>query len=408
MESRSQLEKERIVIGIDLHPDSFAAAAFKGSSASNAKLLFQHTKQKCEIWEKWLEKYVPVSGIIVMEAGCNSFEFAAIAEKLGIKSIILESQAVGKIAKNICKTDLKDATKLAMIYFTGLAERVWQPDEIPRIRREIFSAYQRGVRDCTRASNRIKGFLCGRKVRLKKGMALKHIKARKYICSAYNWSEEQKFLLLEMFEDYDNAHKRRLKLHQRIGKTVLENPQMNQLMRLCGIRLISAYAIIAAIGDVNRFANPKKLVSYFGLAPSIKQSGNSCRRGGIRANGRRSVKAILTQASYSVLKSKNESGNKLKEWALKLKARRHIHLAVSAIARKLTVAIWYTLKGFAPEILDAEKELKAKLKRITEELTENFIKKLGYKTLKQFRDECLGVILSHKFLSDPWKNIHIE
>lgn len=401
MEARSQLEKERIVIGVDLHPDSFAAAAFSGSNATDAKLLFQHTRQNCEIWEKWLKKYVPIGTIIVMEAGSNSFEFAKIAEKLGIKTVILESQAVGKIAKNICKTDLKDATKLVKVYLTGLAESIWQPDEITRVRREILSAYHRAVRDCTRTNNRIKCFLCGRKVRLKKGMRLKQKQAREYIWTVYNWSEEQKFLLREMFEDFDNARARRLKLHQQIGKTVLENPQMNQLMRLCGIRLISAYAIIAAIGDVNRFADPKKLVSYFGLAPSIKQSGNSFKRGGIKGGGRRTIKSILTQAAYSILKSKNESGQKLKEWALKLKARRHIHLAISAIARKLTVAIWYTLKGFAPEILDAEKELKTKLKKVTEELTEEFIKKLGYKNTREFRDKYLEIILSHKFLFEP-------
>jgi len=113
---------------------------------------------------------------------------------------------------------------------------------------------------------------------------------------------------------------------------------------------------------------------------------------------------VLTQAAYSVLKSKNESGKKLKEWALKLKARKHLHLVISAIARKITVAVWYALKGFIPEILDAEKELNAKLKKVAEELSEPFIKKLGYKDVNAFREEYLLVLLSNKALSPPNRN----
>jgi len=165
-----------------------------------------------------------------------------------------------------------------------------------------------------------------------------------------------------MFEDFDNASGRRIAFYQQIGKNVMESPLMGRLMRLCGIRLISAYAILASIGDINRFECPKELVSYFGLAPRVRQSGLSTRTGGVGDEGRRDVRAVLTQAAYSVLKSKNESGKKLKEWALKLKARKHLHLVISAIARKIAVAVWYALKGFIPEILDAEKELNAKLK----------------------------------------------
>ena len=39
--------------------------------------------------------------------------------------------------------------------------------------------------------------------------------------------------------------------------------------------------IEAVVGDITRFANPKKLVAYLGLAPSVADSGLSIRgRGG--------------------------------------------------------------------------------------------------------------------------------
>jgi transposase len=332
-----------------------------------------------------------------MEAGSNSFELAAIAEKLGVKSVILNSFAVGRISKSVCKNDKKDAIKLARVYFSGLADNVWQPDEITRVRREILSGYLQAVKDATRCCNRIKAYLTGRRIRLAKGMHLRKETTRKHIATCYDWSEDQMFLLKQMFRNYDSASEKRLEFHQHMGKTVLENPLMNRLMNLCGIRLISAYAIIAVIGDINRFDNPKKLTSYLGFAPAVRQSGSSSRNLGVRGSGRRDVKAVLAQAAHSILRSKNESGKKIREWGVKIKMRKNQHIAVCAIARKLAVAVWYAMKGYLPDILDAEAEIKRKLGRISLELGRDYIKEtMGFKTVKEFTEKNMHAILFYK------------
>jgi transposase len=42
-------------------------------------------------------------------------------------------------------------------------------------------------------------------------------------------------------------------------------------MTIPGIHMFVALAIKAAVGDVERFARPQKLVSYIGLNPSVRQ-----------------------------------------------------------------------------------------------------------------------------------------
>ncbi len=37
----------------------------------------------------------------------------------------------------------------------------------------------------------------------------------------------------------------------------------------------TAIGLVSAIGPIDRFRSPKKLVSYFGLNPRVTQSGNS-------------------------------------------------------------------------------------------------------------------------------------
>jgi hypothetical protein len=46
------------VIGLDMHPDSFTAAALEGKTAMDAQVLWVHDNQPQQRLEKWLEKHV--------------------------------------------------------------------------------------------------------------------------------------------------------------------------------------------------------------------------------------------------------------------------------------------------------------------------------------------------------------
>ncbi|MDD5599901.1 MAG: transposase, partial [Victivallaceae bacterium] len=44
-----------------------------------------------------------------------------------------------------------------------------------------------------------------------------------------------------------------------------KDPLMHGLMQLCGIRVLTAFALVVSRGNIERFDTPKKLVSYIGL-----------------------------------------------------------------------------------------------------------------------------------------------
>jgi Transposase IS116/IS110/IS902 family len=52
-----------------------------------------------------------------------------------------------------------------------------------------------------------------------------------------------------------------------------------------GVGWVLAYTIASEIGDVRRFASPKKLAGYTGLCPLVRQSGGKDRRGPLAKNG---------------------------------------------------------------------------------------------------------------------------
>ncbi|WP_287307181.1 transposase [Mesorhizobium sp.] len=61
-------------------------------------------------------------------------------------------------------------------------------------------------------------------------------------------------------------------LDREIAETTLDDPAIRRLLTT-GVNLAVAAGLMAAIGDIARFKSPQKLVSYFGLAPRVHQSG---------------------------------------------------------------------------------------------------------------------------------------
>lgn len=388
-------EASKFIVGVDMHPDSFAGAAFAGNNIHECKKQWIHSRVSTSDWEKWLKRHIPIGSVIVMEASCNSFAFAESAESLGYKAVVLESYRIGQISRSYCKNDKEDATKIAKVYLSGLClDSVWCPDQATRHNRELLSLYRKTVKDSTRSKNRLKSFLTGHKIRLKGNTArLTRIETEEYIKKTNKWTERQKLIIGLMCGDVRYYDEKRRNLQKLIISEVLASEIGRKLLTLCGIRAISAFAIISTIGDINRFRNPKKLVAYFGFSPKCHESGNSVRKGGMSKRGRKDVKSLLIQSAQAILRSRNKSGEKIRKWGFSLMFRKDKNVVVAAVARKLTVAIWYLMKGFIPKIMNIDNDIKKKLKKLAEELKLSGIKALGYDKVVDFIEEYSQILL---------------
>src|SRR6266478_5154212 len=127
-----------------------------------------------------------------------------------------------------------------------------------------------------------------------------------------------------------------------MAQEIVTEEALLRLTRLCGINLITLYGV-AAVGDVRRFTQSKKLVAYLGLNPSVSQSGNFQGSGALKRHGRGALRALLIQSGKKLL----EVNNPLQKWGLAVAARRGRNKAAVAVARKLCVAFWHVLMGHA-------------------------------------------------------------
>ena len=111
-------------------------------------------------------------------------------------------------------------------------------------------------------------------------------------------------------------------------------------MTIPGIDMVVALGMLAAVGDVGRFARPQHLVGYLGLNPSVRQSGP-----GPVYHGRITKQAVaMLVACWLSRLGGGKAPGPLRAFFLRISARRGQHVAAVATARKLAVIVWHLLR----------------------------------------------------------------
>ena len=193
-----------------------------------------------------------------------------------------------------------------------------------------------------------------------------------------------------MFNDLWQAEARRTALRRIMAEEVAADPTLLKLVRLFGLHVIGAYALVAVIGDIHRFRTPKKLAAYLGFSPSTNRSGNGNCDGGSVPWGCGEVRRILIQAAKAILRFHKNSP--VWRWGLGLAYRKGRNLAAFAVGRKLVVAVWYLLKGFFSPLTETPPVLLRKLEEIAHEIGTKRLAEIGFKDSGVFRDEKLKIL----------------
>jgi transposase len=194
-----------------------------------------------------------------------------------------------------CKTDKIDAWVLAELSRRDLVPAIWLPTPGVRGERERARWRLHLVGHRTALNNRIHATLmafghpcpvsdlfgaAGR--RLLEGLALPE-----------PWAGDVT-AALRLIEILDGEINDREAALRRLGAHHADVPL---LMSAPGIGWVLGYTIAAEIGDITRFAAPKKMVGYTGLCPSVDQSGRHDRRGELAENGPKYLRWALVEAT---------------------------------------------------------------------------------------------------------------
>ena len=389
------------VIGFDSHPDTFTAALLQGPTPAAAVLEKMFNQVPMAQLANWAKKHTTPHDLFVLEASGNSFQVVRTLAAIERKALVLESCQMGKLKEAHANNDKISAVRIGKAYLAGTAKTVWVPDAKTQERRDWFHAHRKAVKRTTQLRNRLLSYLSDQGVRLAKGTPLtKGTAAQAQLRPLKEWSPRQWQVIEGLLMELRHADEQRDHWRSLIAQEVLADPQLLSIVRLCGVREMVAFALGALIGDIKRFAEPRKLVKYIGLNPAFDHSGQDQWSGGIAGHGRKDLRGLLIESAQAILRSSHP----LAKWGKKLLARKgSVNLAAGAVARKLAVAIWYLLMGRWTPLEEIDERLALKVGKIITSVGPKGLKQLG-KTRQVLRKETFNSLKTGRvYVLDPNK-----
>ena len=342
------------IIALDVHR-SFAQTAIleSGKLRDAGKIDLEYSRLL-----RFARKLKPDDEIVIEATGNTSAIVRVLLPFVG-RVVIANPILVRAIAWAKVKTDKIDAAVLAKLYASGFLPEVWMPDEETEARRRVVAERTQLVSQMTRLKNRIQSVLHANLIPPYKGVLFSQ-RGRAWL-EAQPLAEDQRRVIVRHAGELDRLGAELAEVDKSLAQKALDEPQVKRLMTITGVNATVAMSVLAAIGDIHRFSSPEKLVSYFGLNPRVRQSGDKpAYHGRITKQGRAHARSMLVEAAWVI----SGAPGPLRAFFIRIRDKRGKHVAAVATARKLAVIVWHILTKDEDYTWDRPALLQWKLRKL--------------------------------------------
>jgi transposase len=284
----------RRVIGIDIHR-TFGEVVIWENGLTRHEGRIDMTRTALEGFGRQLKK----TDEVVIEATGNCMAVSRVLSPHVKRVVIANPLQVKAIAHAHVKTDKVDAATLASLHAAGYLPEIWTPDAATeRLRRLVARRYQ-VVRHRTRIKNEVHAILHAHLIPKCPHSDLFNRRGRDWL-ARQPLPDDERAAIARHVRELDRLGEDLAVLDRDIAQDALENEAIQRLLTITGVNLAVAAGLMAAIGSVDRFSSPQKLVSYFGLNPRVRQSGlGAAHHGRISKAGRSHARAMLVEAAWA-------------------------------------------------------------------------------------------------------------
>ena len=238
---------------------------------------------------------------LVYEAGPCGFHLCRRLEAQGLECTVVSPSMMPKRSGDRIKTDRRDAEALARLHRAGELRAIYIPGVDDEAFRDLVRAREDAVTSQSRARHRLKALLLRHGYRYE-GRAAWTFRYRQWLSNVKFPTPAQQIAFQEYIDTIGEAERRVQRLTEQIRELLPEwkrAPVVVALQALRGVSMVTAATLVAEIGDITRFNNPRELMAYLGLVPSEYSSGAKTRRGAITKAGNGHVRRILAEAAWA-------------------------------------------------------------------------------------------------------------
>jgi transposase len=317
-------------IGIDIHKRYAQVAVIDEAGELGEVFRVQHANL-----DDLAQQYAGAEAAI--EATSNYYHIHdTLSEHLDVT--VAHPEKLNLISDTDKKTDRVDAKELARLCRLNSVPESYVPTDEIREARALVRGRQKLVENRTEYANKIHGLLSDHGITRK--IKPLNVKGREFLreLSLPNPWDELLASYVEIIETLtDEIERLDEAIEERAGS--LEETQL--LMTIPGVSYYSALMIYAELGEIGRFDRDKEVVSYVGLNPVIRESGDSRFEGGISKRGSGRMRWILVQCAQTAVHTCNDEY--LRRFYDRLAGKKSSQEAIVATARKLLVSIYHML-----------------------------------------------------------------
>lgn len=355
----------KLFVGLDVHKDSIAVAYAPQERGAEVVSVGTIGTRQCDI-DKLLRKLTSRYPRLVFayEAGpCGYWLYRYLTKKGHACSVVAPSLIPKKSGDHV-KTDRRDAVKLARTMRAGDLTAVYVPQVEDEAIRDLSRAREDAMKDLKSAKLRLKSFLLRQDIRYE-GRANWGAAHLRWLGNIACQTPAQQIVFQEYVRAINERHERVQRLEFELRGQVADwrmKPVVEAIQALRGVQFITAATVIAELGDITRFDNPRQLMGYLGLTPSEYSSGRNRKLGGITKAGNGHARKALVEGARSYrfparvsrhLQRRLENvPQEIQDISWKAQVRlckryrkmiargKHSNKAVVAIAREMSAFIW--------------------------------------------------------------------
>ncbi len=358
-----------LFVGLDVHKDSITVAYAEGGRTDPPTFLGTIGTRQADI-DKLLRRFRSKARHLVFcyEAGPCGFVLYRFLTSKGLECRVIAPSLISKKPGVKVKTDRRDAVELARQLRSGDLTAIYVPSVDDEAIRVLCRARDAARVNLKAAKQRLKSFLLRLGLHYT-GKARWNDAHRRYLSEVVCPTAAQQIVFQESLHAVDEQVDRLDRLEQELLETAPSwrlFPLVEALQALRGVQQVVAITVVAELGDLTRFDNPRQLAAFVGLIPSEYSSADKRRQGGITKTGNGRARRALTEAAWAyryhakisrIIQIRIEAlppSVRAIGWKAQIRlckryrrlvARgKHANVVVTAIARELVAFMWAIAK----------------------------------------------------------------
>ena len=320
-------------IGIDISRAVFQLHAAK----ADGSVAWRKRVYRSEFLET-LSKVPPCE--IAMEACSGSHFWGQELKKMGHTVKLIPPQYVKPFVKRN-KNDAADAEGISEAMCRPTMRFVAVKSVAQQELCQLHRARELMVKHRTALINEIKGFLhehgivlsCGREKLYGQYM-------EKLEKCGDRLGEVFKRMMAQLFNQLSEVHSAVLKHEKEISALHEGNEMSLRLATIPGVGMLTATAVVAAVGDPSQYKSGRDFAASLGVVPRQHSSGQTVRLQGVSKRGNPYIRKLLVQGGHSVVIAARKAKGSRGEWLRSLLERRGRHRTVVAVANRNARTMW--------------------------------------------------------------------